>query len=151
MTNFKGTYTTVDSDGSKAEHTGLSMYLGVSEGNNPKEAFADLYQKHGMEWTFPDLQSVYCFKVDGQAIDVDVNKGIHGKTEINLVNDQIKCEWCGDEISNKGAARYSHLQKHARQLLKKGKLTKEQAVLITGVKLPSEVEQVFAAAFRKSS
>lgn len=54
-----------------------------------------------------------------------------------------KCEWCGNELSSGGAARFSHLKKHVRELVKNGVLSQEQANDVHSVKLTDEMRKLF--------
>jgi hypothetical protein len=159
ITDYKGSYETLDADGNSYTHCGLSMYLGVDEGNTPNEAFASLYGKHSLERAFTDISSqmVYCFAINGHGIDVDVRKAlkVQGNQITNQitkqVSNEIKCEWCGDDLPTNGAARFSHLKKHIRELVKKKLLTQEQANLIRKLDLDNEIRKICIAHFKKGT
>ena len=60
---------------------------------------------------------------------------------------RIKCQHCGNMIPSNGAAQFSHLKKHVKELLSAGKLTDEQVKEIRSIRLKPEHEQIFAAHF----
>jgi hypothetical protein len=156
ITDFKGSYEVHDADGNSQQHVGLSMYLGVQEGSSPNEAFASLYSKHSLERVFTDLgsQGAYCFEVHGSGIDIDMKKmfKIHKDDQAaGQVTNEVKCEWCGEAIPINGAARFSHLKKHIRELVKKKLLTLEQANAVRKVDLDDAIKAICIAHFKKGT
>lgn len=57
-----------------------------------------------------------------------------------------KCEYCGDDVPRNGAAQFSHLRKHLRQLVDKGWMTKKQMDAIRSVTVSDEVKKLLKGA-----
>jgi hypothetical protein len=153
MLDFKGVYITVSPEGEETEHTGLSMYLGAQSGPTPEAAFARLFDKHDLGTNLPEVkEGVYYFEVTGKPGDVNFSKMERIRTqreEKEAEQEKPKCEWCGEDVSEKGAARFSHLQKHVRQLVRKKALTKQQELEIRSVELSDEIRPIFENNFRR--
>lgn len=153
VTQLAGAYVSVAPDGEETEHTGLSMYLGVGRGPNPDVAFSRIYGRIGLE-RIPELgdANIHAFEIVGDGKDVNFQKARKlrdndGKQVVYNENREI-CEWCQKDLPTNGAAKFSHLKMHLRQLVEKGKLTEEQAQVRT-LKLPPEIRKVFEASFAK--
>lgn len=149
IANFAGRYIPkVDGD-DVDEVLGVSLFLGVESGDNPEDAFSRLYGKHSMDRVYPDILklNVFCYEV-GQFIDVNIKKAISVDKE-DIVIDTLQCRWCDANISNKGAAQFSHLQKHLRVLLKKKLITKEQFQAVRSIELSKEIDDALTLLYKK--
>ena len=60
----------------------------------------------------------------------------------------IKCEFCGEEIPKNGAAQYSHLRKHVKQLVARGVISERDSKKIRKVKLEPATYKIFKKAFK---
>ena len=62
--------------------------------------------------------------------------------------ESIKCEYCGESIPKNGAAQFSHLRKHVKQLVDQGMISDLEAKQIRKVKLNPKMKKRFQNAFR---
>jgi len=153
-TELKGEYTSVDPLGKCTIYSGLSMYLGAQEGKTPEKAFNKLYNMHGLKHRLPDIHNavIYAFEVNHTGVRLDLNKSLESKNEEKqqLPKSEL-CEWCKAQLPPNGAAKFSHLKKHINELVKKHKLTQEQANSIRKLKLESEVRKIFEEYYNKKA
>lgn len=156
-TMLAGEFFSVNEYGEKQQHIGLPLYLGVETGDTPEEAFSRIYGKHSLH-QMPSLANapIHAFELAGKSVTLDYGKSKkiagHDATEEALtgyVANGSECEWCHEEIPSNGAARYSHLKKHVRQLVKKSLLTEEQGQAIRSVELAPEMRAIFEGEFKK--
>ena len=80
-----------------------------------------------------------------------------GPEEIEEIEDEqiqepryepIKCEYCGESIPKNGAAQFSHLRKHVKQLVDRDVISDLEAKKIRKVKLSPGMKKKFKEAFR---
>lgn len=69
------------------------------------------------------------------------------KKEKPSLYNKIKCPYCDDKVSSNGAAQFSHLKKHVRELVKEGAITKRQASGIRSIKLTPRLRKIFKDSF----
>ena len=162
-TQLAGSYSISLPDGEQEEHIGLDMFLGVGEGDNPDKAFGKIFYKLGLDRLHLNDAVIYAHKIvdDHKVSNVNLSKAIRScetdsSTSSIIVNNKsnysIKskaCEWCGKDMPTNGAAQFSHIKMHVRQLVDKGKLTKEQAAGVRSVKLSGEIRKIFEEHFKK--
>jgi hypothetical protein len=141
-------------DGELESHTGLDMFLGVGTGDTPDEAFSGIFNKLGLDKLHLENATIYAHEVvDSRKVHrVNFSKAKHiivfdGKKAIYDDNKKA-CEWCGKELPTNGAAQFSHIKMHFRQLVNKGKLTPEQAN-VRSVELSPELRKIFEEHFKK--
>ena len=150
-TMMPGSYCSILPNGEEKTYTGLSLYLGVQRGKTPEEAFKRLYDKHGYEFHLADIHKakVYAAQIEElEFINVELSLKHNIDEEIKPDNGVI-CEWCSEKLPPHGAARFSHLSKHVKQLVRKKLLTEEQASAINSLKLSDEIRKIFVDHFSR--
>lgn len=153
----RGNYTAIEPDGDRRECTGIDLVLGVGKGSNVAEALTDVLSKLNKSAAIPEYlykhRNIVAYPFD-DSIWVNVDKPMqtaksHKDETISLKTSgfsEEKCKWCDETLSTNGAAKYAHLQKHLRQLIKGNLLTVEQKNEIRSTVLTSEMEKVFEIA-----
>lgn len=149
---MKGTYQGYNCD-QEHDYTGISLYLGVSQGETKEAAWITLYEKHSLDRYLTDLTKVVGFEVVGDGHDMVLDQAkISAKSEqtpvIKVGNyEEKQCKFCKAKVPSNGAAQFSHLKKHINELLSKNLLTKEQAAGIRSLKLEPAIEKIFIEKF----
>lgn len=150
--SLRGNFITVDNN-EEHSYSPVSLYLGIGRGNTIEEAWGYMIERHGLADTLPHITNVFGYEVNGESKDMNPDllkaSSIYTKktASANSASDaqlgQKVCEWCNERLSNNGAAQFSHLKKHLRQLVKMKLLSDDQVSKITSVKLEPEIYKVF--------
>jgi len=139
----RGTCTTISPDMETRECVGIDLVLGIVKGNTIEQALEELIQKLNIAQAIPEY--VYKSKIivayeitDGIQMSIPKISDIKIEEKVSNLFGQ-PCQWCGKPVSNKGAAQFSHLQKHLRQLMKSNLISKEQCQEIRSTTLSKEM------------
>lgn len=73
-----------------------------------------------------------------------------GKKLKDAKYDRIKCEWCGAQIPSNGAAQFSHLKKHVKELVESKIISESLASEIKKLKLKPNIRKIFEKNFNES-
>lgn len=76
-------------------------------------------------------------KEEVKEVEVPLSKPV-GKFELK------KCEWCGETLPSNGAAQFSHLRKHIKQLVEGKLLSEENGKEVRSIKLSNELINIFS-------
>jgi len=155
----RGRYQYVTDDGDEVGYDGISLNLGISEGNTVEEAWANILDSGYIGRTLPEVKIRHAFgyEIVDKGIQVKYQEGkevIEREAPKPLRSPTEKyemkvCFWCHEPVPSNGAASYSHLKKHINELVAKKVLDKEQANAVRSVKLTPEMETIFKEAFKK--
>ena len=142
---LRGTYNYITDNGEDIAYNDISLYLGISEGKTAQEAWQELRDKCNLLDKLPEIKvrKIYAYEITNEyEIDIErVTKTIQERYP------EATCEWCKEKLPSNGAAQYSHLTKHIKELTNKGFLTKEQAMAIRSIKLSNNIREIFIKHF----
>jgi hypothetical protein len=156
----RGRYQYITDEGDEVNYDGISLYLGIGEGNTVEEAWANILDSGYIGRTLPEVKIRHAFGYeivdDGVQVKYQEGKEVHTETEapkpLRSPSEKYEtkvCVWCHEPVPSNGAAQFSHLKKHVNELVAKKVLDKEQANAVRSVKLTPEMEVIFKEAFKK--
>jgi hypothetical protein len=141
---IRGRYISVDTNGEDISYDGISLNLGISDGATPQEAW-DKISKTQLK-TIPEIKisKIYAYEI---VAEHEINNKQEPVKEVPLP--QIgyvpkTCQWCGKEIPSNGAASFSHLRSHLKELREKNVITREQEIAVRSLKLTPEMTKVLS-------
>lgn len=137
-TLLKGKYFSADESGHEREHSGLSLYLGTKDGETEKDALEKLLFQY--DTTLPSLRGaiISSFEVTSNG---HIAPKITPQKEEKPIDNCICCEWCQKDFpSYASAARFSHLKKHLRELVKKGLLSQEACLAVNSLNISEDLK-----------
>jgi hypothetical protein len=153
----KGSYFVVESDGEHREVAGLDINLGVSSGETVNEALQTLLDKLTTSKEVPETlfkkQKLIAYKIEDEGEWIDIKKQLVDSSKdkevvetTNTVYENIKCKWCSENLPKNGAAQFSHLKKHLKQLVSGGRMTQEIFNKVNSITLKDDVVELLQQA-----
>jgi hypothetical protein len=153
----RGSFTAVEPDGEIREVIGLDVNLGMESGENVKEAAQKLLNKLARSHTIPEVlykkNKIIAYEILDNGDFVDIKKDLSEvdveevhKTEVTSVYQNVKCKWCEEALPKNGAAQFSHLKKHLKQLVVAGLMTQEVMNAVNSLTLKGDVVEILQRA-----
>ena len=130
----------------KAENHDSKVFKPIKKETKIHEGIPSVNELQELGIAFTEMQKVPYEYNGSEPVEEVENEPVQSKPKYELV----KCEYCGESIPRNGAAQFSHLRKHVKQLVDRGVVSDLEAKKIKKVKLNPEMKKKFQKAFRST-